>query len=311
MVVITACSKRKTQAIDANLCASTLQPGTLAKVAAEWSRRVRRSRPAARAADLYCGRSFREAQAAADRVGGRLVVASAGLGFVAADADVPSYSLTVAPRSPDNVLGRVLDDTTARSWWSALNRSLRSAEADFWEESGLVLVALPGAYLDMLADDLARLLRRAPERLRIFTGTEPARVDPVLRAAVMPYDDRLDGPDSPRPGTRIDFPQRALRHFVETVLPVRPQGDLEHHRRDVSLTLERWSSPTAVVRRRQSDEEIRRLIRERWEVVGGRSGRMLRVLRDEVGVACEQSRFAELFDDVKAARVACGSGAHE
>jgi hypothetical protein len=41
--------------------------------------------------------------------------------------------------------------------------------------------------------------------------------------------------------------------------------------------------------------EIIDLVLRDWDVVGGRSSMMLRHLRDELRVACEQQRFAGLF----------------
>jgi hypothetical protein len=165
-------------------------------------------------------------------------------------------------------------------------------------------VALPGTYLDLATCDLASLVQQAPDRVRIFTRSDPRAIDAQLRAAIMPYDARLDGPHSPLPGTLADFAQRALRHFAETVLASSPNGDLEQHQKGVLRSLGRWARPQSPTRPRQSDEEIRHLISRNWSAVGGRSGRMLRVLRDDLGVACEQARFAALFGEVKAAKLA-------
>ena len=53
--------------------------------------------------------------------------------------------------------------------------------------------------------------------------------------------------------------------------------------------------PTNAPRTRKSDSEILNLIHRRWRRVEGRSGRMLRLLRDEEMIACEQGRFRRLF----------------
>ena len=48
------------------------------------------------------------------------------------------------------------------------------------------------------------------------------------------------------------------------------------------------------------DEEIKSIIRKHWHDVEGRSGKMLRLFRDHLMIACEQKRFSDLFKEVKA-----------
>src|SRR3546814_9801405 len=55
------------------------------------------------------------------------------------------------------------------------------------------------------------------------TGGQRGR-DPRLHPWLMPYDDRLDGCDSPLPGTRSDFASRAAHHFVEAVVLDTPKA---------------------------------------------------------------------------------------
>jgi hypothetical protein len=50
---------------------------------------------------------------------------------------------------------------------------------------------------------------------------------------------------------------------------------------------------------RVTDEEIVVLIREHWSAAQAQSTRMLRLLRDDLGVACEQGRFSRLFRRVR------------
>ena len=119
-----------------------------------------------------------------------------------------------------------------------------------------------------------------------------------LAPNVMPYDDRLDGPNSPVRGTRSDFPQRAARHFVK-ILASMDGNSASHHVDAVTAELEHMRPPAKHNRRRLSDEEIRATIQSHWDVVDGQSSTMLRHLRDKLGVACEQSRFAELFRQIK------------
>ena len=62
----------------------------------------------------------------------------------------------------------------------------------------------------------------------------------------------------------------------------------------MEAALERAASPNRMRRPRRTDEEILRLISARLKSQGG-IARILRALRDEEGVACEQSRFSRLY----------------
>ena len=118
-----------------------------------------------------------------------------------------------------------------------------------------------------------------------------------LRRCVMPYDERLEGHER-FAGTRSDFPQRAMRHFVEEL-----DGqylDVERANDAVETAMAQLKRPVLPQRARKTDEEIIKLIRSQWMTHDGSSLRLLRYLRDEALVACEQSRFRGLWHRVRA-----------
>ena len=160
------------------------------------------------------------------------------------------------------------------------------------------LLALPSAYVEMLSRDLEKIQDNALERLYIFTSSSGAkRVPERLLRCVLAYDERLEGhPDYA--GTRSDFPQRAMRHFVE---------QLHGHRLTrkcamdaVQESLRVLKKPSLPQRERKSDPEILELIRTQWHNYAGSSSRLHRYLRDTALVACEQARFGGLWRQVKA-----------
>src|SRR5262249_30285748 len=116
-----------------------------------------------------------------------------------------------------------------------------------------------------------------------------------LLRCILPYDNRLDGPDSPIPGTRGDFSSRAMRHFVEQVWPEQNYGSIEKHKAAISRRLAKWRRPKFVSRPSKTDEEIIRLIKKNWKSIEGKCSIGLRYLRDVEKVACEQGRFSALF----------------
>ncbi len=117
-LVITNCSKRKRVQPDSNLDAQHLEPGATDSVAVDWCSRLFAAEPVCAAQDLYAGRAFVEARRAASVLASRLAVVSAGLGLVDGTAKVPSYSLTTAPRDPNNILRKI--DASASDWWAEL-----------------------------------------------------------------------------------------------------------------------------------------------------------------------------------------------
>jgi hypothetical protein len=118
----------------------------------------------------------------------------------------------------------------------------------------------------------------------------------------MPYDARFDGDGGPLPGTHADFSQRALHHFVRDVLPRTRRAGHVAHAEAVEDFLSGLKPPRPLLRKRVGDEEITVLINRHWHQVQGQSGLMLRLLRDKLHVACEQTRFRDLFREVRAER---------
>lgn len=305
-VVLTSCTNRKRCRPSLDLTAAALPMGSLEAVVRAWLSRVSAEPERVAATRLYCGRSFVEARLAARQSGAPLFVVSAGLGLIDAEEQIPSYSLTVS-NGADNVLSRITaKDGTPRDWWrcissaSPFSESLEDLAARHTESP--ILLALAAPYLLMLEDDLLRLPEATRDRLRIFVRGGEAIVDERLRRWVMPYDSRFDGEDSPLRGTHGDFAQRAMRHFAETILGEANGASPETHRAAVARALAPLKPPPPIRRAPATDDQVKEVIRAHWTAVDGRAGRMLRVLRDEAQIACEQGRFARLFRAVQAER---------
>jgi hypothetical protein len=302
-LVITGCTNRKRETVAHRLHMSSLPKAKLPALASDWGARLASECDRFPASSIYGGRSFQEAVAAARSLDARQVVVSAGLGLVDASVVVPPYACTVLVGARDSVRDRVIGDFCILAWWSALRmaspfaRPLEELAAD---QRGLILAALSETYLDMLADELIILPPAALARLRIFTRAPRARVAAALRPFVMPYDDRLDGPDSPIRGTRSDFASRALHHFVGLGASAEPS--VAESAAAVRAAIADWQMPGKVNRMRHNDAALLELIREQWDAAGGSSSRLLRVFRDDLGIACEQSRFAALARRVREER---------
>jgi hypothetical protein len=299
-VVFAPCSRRKRAAIPPALRAASLNFAPLDRLAVNWVERTQAATPCIRAIDLYGGRGLAEARRATAAAGGRLAIVSAGLGIVEADSVVVPYSLTISAGDPDSILARV--EAHARplpaDWWIALHRALGVPEGAFAralaKNEDVAVIALPGSYLDLVADDLLALPSSALARLRLV-GPPREAVPTGLRAAWMPYDARFDGEGAPCPGTRGDFAQRAARHFAEEVVRAAPEADAAAHAEMVERRMRPFSAPVLPRRYAGTDAELIDVIRELLPQSGGRSGETLRLLRRQAGRACEQSRFRRLF----------------
>jgi hypothetical protein len=247
---------------------------------------------------LYAGRSFQEARAAAEAIKAEVAVVSAGLGLIEADMPVPPYDLSVVPGSADSVLARASDGATAADWWRLISKVSpfgKSVGERLGASTGIIIFAVSGSYLSMIAHDLNVLDPEVLDRVRIVTRAPPTRIPQKLRANLMPYDDRLDGPSSTIRGTRGDFAARAARHFAQEVIARCPAVTAQEHASEVSRLLSAWHFPSAPERVRHHDDAIMELLRVHWDRVGGQSSKLLRVLRDELNVACEQGRFVDLM----------------
>lgn len=301
-LVITTCTNRKRKPVSDSLHMVALPQAALSDLVQEWSRRLAAEPVRYRGDEIYGGRGFREALSAAALLDARLLVVSAGLGLIDVSESVPPYACTVLVGAEDSVAGRVENQFDPAAWWRSL--TVASPFSFAWQEAaagsnGLICAALSDAYIEMVAGDLAALPGETLARLRLFTRARIERIPEALRHFVMPYDDRLDGPDSPHRGTRSDFAGRALRHFAEMVANADSELSVSDHAAAVGAALSGWRLPAQVARVRHDDRALLELIRKHWDAEGGSSSRLLRRFRGQLGIACEQGRFAQLARTVR------------
>ena len=303
-VVVTNCTNRKRLCSDVGLQARLLDRSSLEEVAGQWTKRIRAIPGHTTGSDLYCGRGFQEAVKTSSSGDTPMFIISAGLGLLPADQLLPAYSLTLTNGSPDSIRSKVIKPILPHDWWEAMTsaRDLQAPLAGLVQNFSdqRVLVACSEIYAQMISKDIETLQETDRKRVRILGPRNPSRLPCALRSLVMPYDERFDGVEGPYRGTRSDFPQRTLRHFAESIIPQSPIMDSPEQ--DAALVMEAheiWTYPVIPKRRQMSDEQILEMIPNLWERARGGSVRMLRVLRDEEQIACEQRRFGILFKQAK------------
>jgi len=136
----------------------------------------------------------------------------------------------------------------------------------------------------------------------LFTRAPLVKISSELQPYIMPYDDRLDGLDSPIRGTRADFASRALRHFAEYIVGDDDRRSATEHADAVSTALTGWRMAERFERIRHDNITLLDLIRQHWLAERGSTARLLRRFRNDLGVACEQGRFAALARQVREER---------
>ena len=308
ILLITPCTNRKSIDIADRVKASDLGMGTCSQVGALWRSRIRDAKHKYPARVVYLGRGAQEAKKAAEIGRARHCYLSAGLGLIDAEEHIPGYDLTVSGSSANQIAHKCTDEGFSSQFWWEEVKQLQNPNNSLTElvcrSKSIVVLALPTPYLTMISGDLGNLSAAHIKKLRII-GPPKSSIADLLMPQWIPYDQRLNGPDSPIKGTGSDFAQRAARHFLEYVMPNKEIGSsVVKHIAATEAILSRYRYPEKIPREKKSDVELIELIDRHWDDVGGLSYRMLRYLRDQKKISCEQSRFTHLFNSVKSKRLA-------
>ena len=303
-LVITNCTNRKSLDPESRLSRMpVLKKGeNIATTSMEWIKRVNSAKSTINAGMLYQGRSIQDIKITAEILkNSDVYVISAGLGLVHFEEKIPSYELSVSEDAP---FYKKLNSNNIpiASWWSSVNkaRTGHSKPLSKLINTGnykRIFIATSSSYLDLIADDLWEADPSILKKVIIFTSPfGQKKVPSAWHSQIAPYDERFEDKKSGYAGTRVDFPQRTLRHFVEALnLQEEP---IELAREVVSKLIKKLKKPVLPARRKISDEEVIRLIKRHWKLQFGNSHKLLRHLRDVDLVSCEQSRFKRLWHEV-------------
>lgn len=295
-VVLTPCSARKEKLLVGALDSTRLPPGSQADLGKAWVASLKSSGGQIAARDLYRGASFSRLRRVAESVGCPLFVISAGLGLVEGNTHVPAYDLTLSSSAPTRLQARVTNQFDAAAWWQQVQRGpFASSMEAIGVGEGRILISLSKPYAQLISGSLAQLPSGVIQRLRIFGEGLEQSLSAVLRAQVMPYDKRLD---LMVPGTRLDFPSRALAHFTG-LTGVHLLKGVEEDAARVRAALASMSVPPSISRCKTSDEELLKHIAI-FVQRGLPSSSALRQMRGRLGVACEQGRFNRLYKSIGA-----------
>lgn len=260
--------------------------------------------PRARAEDLYQGGYWsvvRELPALATRMGWspKLWIASAGYGVVSSDKRLVSYSATFSSGHEDSVT-TLAEEGATKKWWryatatrGGLGVSLTTLTKK--EPQATVLVVASPAYVEAMADDLVAAVGQIRGRGAVFVISSRAPSNAELSSSWLPSSSMLQGSLG---GALVSLHARVARYLILTTSPRDFRKEKLAHMTK-KLSEEAGPAVKRVAGTPMSDEEVIAFIRQRVAADAKASHtRLLRELR-ESGQACEQSRFRQLFMQVK------------
>lgn len=247
------------------------------------------------ALELYAGehwdvaRSLSSYSSPANRV--VVWVCSAGYGLIPINAPIRPYSATFAPAQLDSIPG---GRRGAAAWWTELTRwegpvegprSLRQLVDS--DPGARFLFAMSATYLAACRHDVLNAARSVATPSRISVISAGTAADSLMADFLLPADARLQHTLG---GTRGSLNARIAGHLLAS-------GHQTHDemKRYLTQLLEQQPALRVFNRKPLTDELLRAFIREGLDRDGGTSAtRLLRQLRGS-GHACEQRRFARLF----------------
>lgn len=304
--LLVACTSRKSVRPDAALRLRSIRRAHGSRAAA-WLARLEAAPASTCAEQLYSGDSWYVARRLIRSLAGeaQLWAVSAGVGLVKSDDPIAPYSATFRSGHPDSVhrpSDRCNPRSAKRAWWRALStrsevsgRHPRSVSALAESVPQAAIVVCAGVdYIDALAEDLlhAQELLDAPERMLIF-GAGSCRVS-GLEDSWISLPARLRREVGGTLGSlSIRSAERALHEVCHGRIEV-PRA-----RSAIALMSDGLEELPIPRRTRMSDEEVCDWIIAAIQMQSDLTKTAaLRRFRDG-GLACEQSRFSNLFAEVQ------------
>ncbi|WP_218946903.1 hypothetical protein [Acinetobacter sp. YH16052] len=248
------------------------------------------------AIEIYQGRSVSEILRAKKIIDAEIIFLSAGLGIVNGGDMIPNYDLTIS--EGQNSLKSMFSKWRINEsiWWEKISR-ISNNNLNLLHEAECIFIALPQNYLNMILPFLSGLDMSTLSKIRLFLHPQSVQKLPEhLQKLYIPYDYRIE--NSEFKGTMVDYCQRCLHHFIKYIFS--PNQDITTAKSLVTQYIKSLP-PIApkIIRPKLTDDEISKLILEGWDFCNGQSSKLLRFLRDEKMIACEQSRFQALWRHIK------------
>ncbi|KAF2418121.1 hypothetical protein B2K11_09570 [Microbacterium sp. B35-30] len=285
LTIVVTCTDRKSLSVPEQRMLRSL-PGSPPAVST-WTQRIDSAVRVVPLRTLYQGDAWSQLPRLeeASRVAGfepTTYVASAGLGLRPVSSVAPAYGATFTPNQPDSIRGSVEQQ---RVWWDGLNEW--NGSRGEVPEGNPTLFVLSQRYADVLAPLVAK--SAVASSVLVIGGSNA--VAPSLR---LPADARLR---SAVGGTLGALNMRTAVAWMERL--TEPAIDSPRARASWNTWAEGARRDEQYRRTPLGDDEVLeavRLIRTEQPAIS--RTRALRMLRDN-GFACEQKRFAHLFESAR------------
>ena len=303
--LLVSCSSRKTRPVSERLRLGSVA-GTGATRVRTWVRRLSSTHEESLAAQaLYAGDHWAVARSCCSSITSswetNLWVSSAGYGLITADAPIAPYSATFSAGHTDSVSPRK-STHLLQEWWRDIGTwegpqpgVVRSIEDLALESPGdPLVVAASSDYLAAMEQDILRARSRldSPDLLLVISPRMSRRSP--LAANLVPADARFQQVVG---GALASLNVRVARFLLE-----HSAGDeLRYSKvvRELPRLLPADPPPSKVRRRPSPDEEVAAFIGQKRRESSECSRTRLLTLFRASGHACEQSRFADIYNEVE------------
>lgn len=316
--VIVSCKSRKTLPIPPELRMSSISGASLRDRVRQWTTAIEETAaPSIPAGMLYGGDHWKVVRSVANvdlKVAKTKVwIVSAGYGLVEFDTMLKPYSATFIRCHVESVVPRGVA-YSSREWWEelaewrpepGLPRCIADVAKTANTNGDFVLLSLSEPYASALADDIAAASLLADQRLAVVcaglsgSALQSAILSEELVRVLLPAESRLKNVAGLKGAMQGLNARIAHRVVMEQARWFPAIGALR-------TLMQEWlaNAPPLVVQdnERRSDDEVRSFIVRQLTSSGSISrSKLLRAYRDS-GLACEQSRFAALYDEVVASQ---------
>lgn len=303
--VVVTCTQRKKVAIPPENRVRRYKPTRDGGVD-QWLKHLQRKAEAVEAKDLYCGehwdtvRKLLEPSWAARC---NVWVASAGYGLIPAAARVKPYGATFATGDADTVVDRRAPAESAAAWWRSLAKwrgpapgrpRTLTALAKAEPKAPLIVAAAP-PYLRAMMQDLVGAAEALDDADKLVIVTSRTAIPGILKNNVVVSDVRMRGKFG---GSCVSLNARVLVNALESEPPARLRASILAPR--YARLTNRLEKPMTEERKTITDDQVREFIRAELKAnPNAKHSPLLRKLRTEKKLQCEQKRFRNLFLEVR------------
>jgi hypothetical protein len=301
MLIIASCSSKKRIKPANGLDESAPNAFDLNAFATKWVATVRGTKVTTNPNNMYAGVGFVAIRNAVEYLNADVKFLSAGMSLVDSNQNIPSYNLTINNNGGPTPFAKVDVSGNSNDWWNALNRAYGYQEPIYnaiKQHDGFVYIALPALYLEMVKPELVKVVNEFPHKIRIISSTK-IKVGDALAKVTIRYDQRLNKLENGPSGANASFSQRALLHFsrvikdnhAEYFSASEQQGLVDNYFKNID---ERKITKRAKI----SEEELVNHVQKALHKKLIPRSKLLENLRQIDGIACEQSRFYRVYDQV-------------